>query len=57
MWSFLQKIKTILQWNYAEDLLLAGYIIVLEQVAKNMTQLLLNAITKWHSVCPCRDVH
>jgi hypothetical protein len=36
----------ILQWNYAQDLLLAGYIIVLEQVAKNMTQLLLNAITK-----------
>jgi hypothetical protein len=25
--------------------------------AKNMTQLFLNAITKWHSVCPCRDVH
>lgn len=53
--------------NYAQDLLLAGYIIVLEQIqeligrqnipAKNMTLLLLNANTKWHSGGPCRDVH
>jgi hypothetical protein len=67
MRSFLQLVKTRLQWNYSGDLLLAVYTTVLEKVpelilrenipAKNMTQLLPNAFTKWHPICPCTDVH
>jgi len=35
MRSFLQEIKTILQWNDAADLLLAGYVILFRNKVRN----------------------